>query len=78
MPLATFDIPEGKWAPDSVALKAKPFNTDEYANVLVKLCEPKLNKKMRIQARAFAKNYTWENVAKNFEIFIYDILKKQR
>ena len=44
---------------------------------LVKLCEPKLNKKMRIQARAFAKNYTWENVAKNFEIFIYDILKNR-
>jgi len=78
MPLVTFDIPEGRWATDAVALKAKPFNIDGYAQLLIKATDPELNQQMRKSARTFAQKFTWEKVANEFENFIFAILKREK
>lgn len=77
MPIVSFDLPEGRWMTDKVALKAKPFDTDEYAKLLVKASEPVLNNKMRNEARAFAKQYSWDKVTGQFDSFISEILTKK-
>lgn len=78
MPIAAFDIPEAQWMPETVSIKAKPFNTDEYATCLVSLTESELNTKMRIAAREFAKGFSWDTVAHEFDIFIQEVISENR
>lgn len=75
MPLICFDLPECRWITSDVSVKAKPFDTADYAHALVKATNPKLNTKMRKNARDLAEKYTWESVAKQFEEFIEIVLK---
>lgn len=78
LPLVAFDLPEARWAPETVALKAKPFDLEEYSKLLLKASENNLNQKMRNASRTFAKNFTWEKVAEDFELFFIDILKERK
>jgi len=77
MPLVAFSIPEAKWADKSVALKAKPFNTEEYARLMLKATNKDLNKQMRIAARSLAKKYNWDEVTEDFEDFFEEVLKRE-
>jgi glycosyltransferase involved in cell wall biosynthesis len=77
MPLVGFDLPECKWISDEVSLKAKPFDLDAYAKVLVKATDKKFNAQMRKNARALAKQYSWDKVAGMFDSFIEQVLEKE-
>lgn len=74
VPLVAFDLPESKYISNQVALKAKPFDLDEYSSCLSRLTESQLNKRMRVDARILAKKYTWEKVANEFENFMFEVL----
>ncbi len=78
LPMVGFDLPECRWAPDDFYLKAKPFDLDEYGKLLVKATNKKLNDTMRVKARTFAKQYTWDRVAGMFDAFIKEVLEYEK
>lgn len=77
LPIVGFDLPECAWMSKKVALKADPFDTNEYANLLVKATDRKIIQKMRIESRKFAKKYNWDKVAYQFESFFRYVLKNE-
>ena len=77
LPIIGFDIPGLSFADEKVALKAKPFDTKQYASLLLKATNKKLISYMKKNCREFAKKYTWENVAANFELFFMEILNSK-
>ncbi len=76
LPVACFDIPELKFISDKFGFKAKPFDTDEYAQVLLKAMDHPNLPQMYTDCREYAKQFSWDNTADQFEEFFYDILKK--
>lgn len=78
MPLVMFDLPEAKWANNTVALKAKPFDINEYSKLMLKATDKELNSKMRKAARNLASKYKWEKVANDFEDFFQQCLKQKK
>lgn len=74
LPLVCFDLPEAKWVPPSVSLKAAPFAINEYAKLLLEATNKDKIIPLRKNTRAFAKNFQWENVARDFLAFFSDIL----
>lgn len=78
LPLVGFALPESKWAAEDVSLKAKPYDTDEYASLLLKATDQKLNKEMRINARKLASQYTWDKVAQMYEDFISSVVAYEK
>lgn len=77
LPMVAFDLPESYWMTKKVSMKAKRFDIDEYAKLLVKAAEPKTATQMRKDSRAFAKQFTWENVIDAYEPFFYEVLKRE-
>jgi len=76
--IAAFDIPGFSWASENVVMKAKPYGVNEYAKLLEETSKASKMKKMHSEARKFAKNYSWENVADQFESFFKYVLKQER
>lgn len=77
LPLVGFDIPESKWMSSGISMKAKAFDIDEYANLLLKATNNKEIFKLRRNSREFAKKYPWEKVVEEFEAFIRFVLRKE-
>jgi glycogen synthase len=75
--IAAFDIPGFSWADESVVMKAKNYSVNEYAQLLEMTANSSKMKKMQKDARAYALNYSWDNVAQEFEKFFIYILKKE-
>lgn len=75
IPVVCFDLPESRWMTDDLALKAKPFDVNEYANLLVKATDESLNNRMKTRARTFARTYDWDSVAKQIEEFLEFAIK---
>jgi glycosyltransferase involved in cell wall biosynthesis len=75
LPLVGFDIPGLSWAPKKIVLKAKLGDITQYSQLLLKAADNKLNNQMSLDARAFAKNYSWDNVANKFESFFNEVLE---
>lgn len=78
LPLVGFDLPECKWADESVCLKAKRFDLNAYGNLLVKATDPAVIGPMRKQARIFAKKFSWDHVADEFVSFFTQILDNEQ
>ncbi len=77
LPLVGFDISESKWLSKDISLKAKPFDINHYAEILLKATDLKVINPMRKNARIITRKYTWEKVASEFEKFIKIVLKKE-
>lgn len=77
-PMVCFDLPESKWLPKTVSLKAKPFSITEYASLLVKGCDVQVIEKLRDNCRPFAKKFSWRQVAMDFTEFFESILERER
>lgn len=75
LPLASFDIPGLSWANNQVALKTKAFNVKEYAQILARLTDKNLAKKMSDNSRLYAKQFSWENVVNQYESFFFKIVE---
>lgn len=78
MPLVGFDLPECKWITAEASLKAKPFDLDAYAKLLLKATDKKVNDKMRKEARILAKHYSWDKVAGMFDDFIVKVVRYEK
>ncbi len=77
LPLVAFEIPGLSWNNDKVALKARPYSIDSYAHVLKKSTDRITIKKMSTQARLFAKGFSWDKVAEEFESFFKEITERK-
>lgn len=78
LPLVCFDVPESKWMSEKFSIKAKPFDTTEYAKALLRAVDPQNIYPMRKNARKITAKYTWEKVAQEFEDFFKQVLKKEK
>ncbi len=78
VPILCFDIHGFSWMDNNSSFRAKAFNIDEYAAQLLQASENKtqLNEKAK-NSVTFAKKYTWNNVAQEFESFFMKILNKE-
>jgi glycosyltransferase involved in cell wall biosynthesis len=76
LPLVIFDIPGLSWSDSLVALKAKAFDVEEYAQCLIRATEPSLNAEMSRQARVFALRFRWDNIVSEFDVFFKQVLSK--
>lgn len=77
-PIVGFDLPECTWAPKSAYFTAPAFDIRAYGDLIVKLSEKKSLAHLRKNAKDFARQYTWENVAKEFIAFFHEILKDEQ
>lgn len=78
MPLICFDLPESKWMTNKISLKAKPFDIDQYSQLLLKATDAKVISEMRKEARQFAKKYPWGKVVGGFEEFFKEVLENEK
>ena len=78
IPLICFDLPESKWMTNKISLKAKPFDIDQYSQLLLKATDTKLISEMRKEARQFAKKYSWGKVVGDFEEFFKEVLENEK
>lgn len=72
--ILSFDIPGLSWIPNSIALKTAQFDIEGYSKLLSGLSNSKNIESMGIKAKVFAKKYTWDFVAEQFEDFIEFVL----
>lgn len=77
LPLVGFNLPECAWGTRDIYLKSPPFDIAAYGELLKKATDPEVITPMRKQARVFAKQYTWERVATDIELFLTDIISKE-
>jgi glycosyltransferase involved in cell wall biosynthesis len=70
VPVVCFNIQGLAWIDRKVSLKAEPFNVEEYSRLMLKAEDNRLNIEMSKSARMFAKNYSWIQVAGEYEKFI--------
>jgi len=77
LPLISFDIPGLSWTNNKIGLKAKKNDINEYANNLLIANNIEKVNEMSKEARKFARQFTWDHVANEFEDFFYLILKKE-
>ena len=78
LPLIAFDLPECHWISDKVSLKARPFDIDEYAKILLQAKDHKVLENMKRESRIFASRYSWDTVAQQYERFILDIYDREK
>jgi glycosyltransferase involved in cell wall biosynthesis len=78
LPMVSFNIPSLAWVGEEAVLKAKPFNTHQYAQLFLKMTDKKLISQMSKNARNIARNYTWSSVVNKFESFFYKILEREK
>lgn len=77
LPMVAFDLPESKWLPLSVCLKATPFSTDEYAQLIIKATNQKTITTFQDSARNYARKFSWSKTVDQYEQFFIEILKKE-
>lgn len=78
LPLVCFDIPGLSWVSGNASLKAKPYDTDEYAQLLLKATDHQINSFLSSHARNFARRYSWNTVTDDYLIFFTRILEKKK
>jgi len=74
--LVSFDIPSLSFAPEKIARKVTPFDVNAYADALLTESNELNQKDAEKQCREFAKHYSWDDVANQFEIFFQNIVSK--
>jgi glycogen synthase len=78
-PLVTFDIPGLEWIPNSIAVKAKPFDEKSLAEKILFLCQNETqNKAIGKRSKQFAKNFTWGKMAKEYDSFFQEVIIHER
>ena len=75
-PLVCFDIKGVSWVPAAVAVKAQSFDVASLSQALLRVAEDsQLRFAMQKDAKAFANEYGWNSIAKQYEDFFQDVIK---
>ncbi len=78
LPFVAFDLPESRWMPGTVSLKAPMYDVDAFAKLLEKAADLKVRDVMGRAARKFAKRYSWKSVVDRYEKFLTVVVTKER
>ena len=74
-PVVCFDIAGLRWVPHEVALKAKAFDANDLADVLMRMSEDDvLRTKLVSQCRSFAAKYGWNRIAEEYAEFCREVI----
>ena len=76
LPIIGFDIDGFSWTTNQPVLKAAAFDTDDYAKKMLSAMKPTVSSTLRSTARKSVKNFTWDAVAYEFELFFKAIITK--
>jgi glycosyltransferase involved in cell wall biosynthesis len=74
-PLVTFNISGLGWTNSKIALRAKPFNTNDLSEKMLQMSDKKTALNFSKSGREFAKKYTWEKVTDDLIAFCQKVLK---
>jgi len=77
LPLVCFDIPGLNWITPKVSLKAKSFNVDHYARLLLDMSQKTMRSKMTPETKKIALKFTWNKVAEKYDKFFRFVLHSQ-
>ncbi|GEM_PF-549301 len=77
LPLVHFDIPEEKWISSEVSFKARPFDIQDYADKLLEATNSTVLLRKQAAARSFARQFSWDKVASEFEKYFEYVLHKE-
>lgn len=73
-PMICFDIEGFSWIDPSVCLKVPTHDSDQLATAIIHiLAQKKLRTTLSLKARTFAKPYTWDVIAKEYETFAQSV-----
>jgi glycosyltransferase involved in cell wall biosynthesis len=76
-PLVIFDIPGLKWISEKCCFRAKPYDENEYADLMLKACNiPETLRQMGVDAKIFAKQFSWDDVAAKYDNFLNLVINK--
>jgi len=78
VPILAFDIPGFTWSKGKGMIKAKPFDTRGYAKIMTKYCQPNAINPIKKIVKSEVKNFTWENVAMQFNEFFRYIIETEK
>lgn len=78
LPIVCFDLPESGWLNEDLALKAKPFEIDDYAQLLIRASDSIRLKSMRKISRQFARRFSWDIAARGYDRFFQRVIKKEK
>ena len=79
LPLIIFDVPGLSWIPETSALRAKPFETQDFAKKMIYAVQNREQmEKMGSAGREFARDFSWDNIALSYEDFFYKILEMEK
>lgn len=74
-PVVCFDVPGLAWVTKDVAIKAKAGSAKSLATALLTMATDKTKRtSMKKNARPFAKQYGWTNIAKQYAGFCYKVV----
>lgn len=75
-PVISFDIDGLKWIPTNVAVKVSPYDLNGLTKALIKVVSNKTFSQNMIKiGNVYAKNHTWDSIAKQYDKYIEKIIK---
>lgn len=77
LPVVAFNIPGISWLPEEVSLKAKPFDVDSFAKMMLRASNKNINKKLRKKCIQVARKYCWDNITAQYEQFFDFIVNRK-
>jgi len=75
IPVVSFDIPGLSWIDSGVSVKARAFDVNDLAEKILLASDERVNEKLRKNCKSFAKKYSWDKVASDYENFFYYMIK---
>lgn len=76
--LIYFGIDGLQWIPKNAGMQVKPFDITQFAeSMLTVVKDKKSTESMGKHGQAYAKQFTWEKIADEYEIFIANVLSSQ-
>lgn len=75
IPTIVFDIPGLSWIPNDCIVKIPAYDTQKYAEAITNLLNDREKREqLSLRAREFARNYTWDNVANQYDNYLQSLL----
>lgn len=79
LPLVTFDIEGLKWIPGNAVRKANAFDAEDLVEKISEvLDDTNLQEEIRSNGLNYAEKYTWDNIAKEYEKLINEIVDAKK
>lgn len=76
IPVVMFAIPGLDWVSTKLLRKSTCFSVEQYASLLYSYATKKRTKTQYMQYKQFAKQYSWDTIVNDYEMFFDEIIEK--